>query len=66
MTFNLQRLFLGHAVTVESSGYLVKGKLVCYRDSERNPHQPELLVLEGKAGTKILIRSWTVIKRERP
>jgi len=62
MTFNLQRLFLGHAVTVESFGYLIRGKLIFSQDSDKNGHVPNVLILEGLKGSKIIVREWNVIK----
>ena len=62
MTFTLQKLFIGHDVTVESFGYKIKGKLIYCQDSERNPHRPELLILESLKGRTIIVRAWNVIK----
>jgi len=64
MTFNLQRLFLGHDVTVESFGYLIKGKLVYCQDSDKNGHVPNVLILESLKGRKLILREWNVIKVE--
>jgi len=62
LTFYLPRLFLGHDITVESFGYIIRGKLIYCRNSERNPHRPEVLILEGLKGRMIIVRAWNVIK----
>jgi len=57
----LQSLFLGKNVTIEAAGYLIKGKLLDYRDSERGSHLPNVLIIQNKEGSHVL-RIWNVIK----
>jgi hypothetical protein len=57
------RLFLGRSVVIDSFGYVIKAKLVGVQDSDKyNGHRPNVLVLEGKNGRKIIARAWNVIK----
>jgi hypothetical protein len=61
---NIFEPFLNRDVIVETDAIQVKGILVYYKVSEREGHEPFILVLRSE-GRTVVLRNWVSIKKLR-